>query len=315
MPLGDHAAHWANYLGELVRELPLHYPSWRKMPPEQKAGVVAKIGGQQGYWASLRIEPDLISRIKEAQKEDSEIWTRQDPKPFLKGNHGYERPRPEGAEGRAHYRYWGQLSVYVYFIITQIDLRQHMEPPDWTEINAGIQQHLKKAYNTDKAAFKAKHLVIDPTTGTYNVDKIRPARPENITASEQNLAKSTVISRQESRSLARLRDEMRQTSTTQEYPSLIDTFFEAHTVNGEFLQDEDQPQATTILSTLAHESTLNNLHKKVDSMMSLFKSDSKYLDMFSQLDSGGASGSGGCRDEKEGANHQDDEDKDGDGDT
>nr|GFD12892.1 retrotransposon protein, putative, Ty3-gypsy subclass [Tanacetum cinerariifolium] len=28
-----------------------------------------------GYWASLRIEPNLISRIKEAQKEDSEIWT------------------------------------------------------------------------------------------------------------------------------------------------------------------------------------------------------------------------------------------------
>nr|GFD50299.1 zinc finger, CCHC-type, retrotransposon Gag domain protein [Tanacetum cinerariifolium] len=26
-------------------------------------------------WASLRVEPDLISRIKEAQKEDSEIWT------------------------------------------------------------------------------------------------------------------------------------------------------------------------------------------------------------------------------------------------
>nr|GFC71774.1 reverse transcriptase [Tanacetum cinerariifolium] len=31
--------------------------------------------GQHGYWASLRVEPDLISRIKEAQKEDSEIWT------------------------------------------------------------------------------------------------------------------------------------------------------------------------------------------------------------------------------------------------
>nr|GFD55003.1 putative reverse transcriptase domain-containing protein [Tanacetum cinerariifolium] len=27
------------------------------------------------YWASLRVEPDLISRIKEAHKEDSEIWT------------------------------------------------------------------------------------------------------------------------------------------------------------------------------------------------------------------------------------------------
>ncbi|GJU48257.1 hypothetical protein Tco_1217812 [Tanacetum coccineum] len=30
----------------LVRELPLHYPSWRQMPPERKAGVVAKIGTQ-----------------------------------------------------------------------------------------------------------------------------------------------------------------------------------------------------------------------------------------------------------------------------
>nr|GFA85503.1 protein TOM three homolog 1-like [Tanacetum cinerariifolium] len=43
MPLGDHAAHWANYLGELFREFPLHYPSWRQMPPERKARVVAKI--------------------------------------------------------------------------------------------------------------------------------------------------------------------------------------------------------------------------------------------------------------------------------
>nr|GFA50079.1 retrotransposon protein, putative, Ty3-gypsy subclass [Tanacetum cinerariifolium] len=30
---------------------------------------------QHGYWASLRVEPDLISRIIKAQKEDSEIWT------------------------------------------------------------------------------------------------------------------------------------------------------------------------------------------------------------------------------------------------
>nr|GEY11336.1 hypothetical protein [Tanacetum cinerariifolium] len=44
MPLGDHAPHWANYLRELVREFPLHYPSWRQIPPERKAGVVAKIG-------------------------------------------------------------------------------------------------------------------------------------------------------------------------------------------------------------------------------------------------------------------------------
>nr|GFC22668.1 hypothetical protein [Tanacetum cinerariifolium] len=123
---------------------------------------------------------------------------------------------------------------------TQFNLRPHMESSDWTEINADIQQHLQKS--------------------TYNVEKIMRERPGNITASEwdkyiefwndprniaraaqnrQNRAKSTVISRQGSRSLVCLRDEMRQTSTTHEYPSLIDTFFVAHTVNGEFLRDED----------------------------------------------------------------------------
>nr|GFC41232.1 retrotransposon protein, putative, Ty3-gypsy subclass [Tanacetum cinerariifolium] len=45
-----------------------------------KANVVAdavsrKSGMIAGIKASLRVEPDLISRIKKAQKEDSEIWT------------------------------------------------------------------------------------------------------------------------------------------------------------------------------------------------------------------------------------------------
>nr|GFB41936.1 putative reverse transcriptase domain-containing protein [Tanacetum cinerariifolium] len=38
-------------------------------------GCVLMQHGKHGYWASLRVEPDLMSRIKEAQKEDSEIWT------------------------------------------------------------------------------------------------------------------------------------------------------------------------------------------------------------------------------------------------
>nr|GEZ71929.1 putative reverse transcriptase domain-containing protein [Tanacetum cinerariifolium] len=41
----------------------------------ERLGIELYVSGQHGYWASLRIEPDLISRIKEAQKEESEIWT------------------------------------------------------------------------------------------------------------------------------------------------------------------------------------------------------------------------------------------------
>nr|GFB77470.1 hypothetical protein [Tanacetum cinerariifolium] len=163
-----------------------------------------------------------------------------------------------------------------------------MESPDWTEINAGIQQHLQKAYNTNKVAFKAQHWVIDPTTGTYNVDKIRRERPENITASEwdnyiefwndlSNIARAAQNRQKPGKEHGHISTGIpMQTSTTQEYPSLIDTLFVAHTVNGEFLRDED---------------------RRI------------------YFESGGASGSGGCRDEEEGADHQFDEDEDGDGDT
>nr|GEV88632.1 ribonuclease H-like domain-containing protein [Tanacetum cinerariifolium] len=103
MPLSDHAAYWSSYIGEVIRGVPLYYPSWLKVLKEQKAVLITDIR-------------------------------------------------------------------------TQFDLRPHMESPDWTEINVGIQQHLQKAYNTNKAAFKAQHWGIDPTIGSYNVEKIRQAR-------------------------------------------------------------------------------------------------------------------------------------------
>nr|GFB60989.1 F-box domain, leucine-rich repeat domain, L domain-like protein [Tanacetum cinerariifolium] len=184
-------------------------------------------------------------------------------------------------------------------------------------------------------------------TGTYNVEKIRRERPENITASEwekyiefwndprniaraaqnrQNRAKSTVISRQGSRSLARLRDEMMQTSTTQEYPSLIDTFFVAHTVNGKFLRDEDrriyeEMRRLEAMGTYTDDE-INRLARG-EKQRGHIAGVGRVLpaqataspNMFLQFESGGASGSGRCRDEEEGADNQDDEDEDGDGDT
>nr|GEX26958.1 retrotransposable element Tf2 [Tanacetum cinerariifolium] len=41
----------------------------------ERLDIELYVRGQHGYWASLRVEPDLIYRIKEAQKEDSKIWT------------------------------------------------------------------------------------------------------------------------------------------------------------------------------------------------------------------------------------------------
>ncbi|GJT92645.1 F-box domain containing protein [Tanacetum coccineum] len=226
---------------------------------------------------------------------------------------------------------------------TQFDLRPHMESPDWTEIDAGIQQHLQKAYNTNKAAFKAQHWVIDPETGTYNVEKIRRARPEAITAEEwdkyiqfwndprnisraaqnrENRAKSTVISRQGSRSLARLRDEMRQSSATQEYPSLIDTFFVAHTVNGVFTRDEDRliyEEMRRLEATGTYtDDEINRLARRgkqrghIPGVGRVLPARATASPKF---ESGGANRSGGCGDDEESADDQEDEDGDGDGDN
>nr|GEW21126.1 hypothetical protein [Tanacetum cinerariifolium] len=105
---------------------------------------------------------------------------------------------------------------------------------------------------------------------------------------QQNRAKSTVISGQGSRSLARLRDEM--TLTTQEYPWLIDTFFMAHTVTGNSFgtrTDEDIRRLEAMGTYTDDE--INRLARGGSSEGTLpFKS-------------GGASGSGGCGDEEEGA--------------
>nr|GFD15484.1 retrotransposon protein, putative, Ty3-gypsy subclass [Tanacetum cinerariifolium] len=41
----------------------------------ERLGIELYVSGQHGYWASLRIKPGLISRIKEAQKEDNiPVW-------------------------------------------------------------------------------------------------------------------------------------------------------------------------------------------------------------------------------------------------
>ncbi|GJQ93666.1 hypothetical protein Tco_0004805 [Tanacetum coccineum] len=73
MPLGDHAAHWSNLLGEIVREFPMHYPAWGQfnLAPHM----------QSDHW------PDIYKGI---QQQLAKIYT--DNKSALKKEHWVAKP-------------------------------------------------------------------------------------------------------------------------------------------------------------------------------------------------------------------------------
>nr|GEY72634.1 hypothetical protein [Tanacetum cinerariifolium] len=188
MPLDDHAAHWANYLGELVRELSMHYPSWCQVLAERKAGVLAKIG---------------------------------------------------------------------------FDLKPHMESERWSI-------SIRASSSICKRSTMATSLL-----SRHNIGFKTP-RPGLMTWRESDVdAKSTVVCRQGSMSLAALRDHMMESFATRENPSLIQTFFQTHTIGEVFLRDKDR---------------------------------ALYLE--SQPEFGSGSESGGCGDDEPSDDEDDDEDED-----
>ncbi|GKC72614.1 hypothetical protein Tco_1118497 [Tanacetum coccineum] len=78
--------------------------------------------------------------------------------------------------------------------------------------------------------------VKNPDDETYDVEAIRSRRLANISAEDWDEQIRFGIPG----TLAALQDKQMQSSATQEYPSLIQTFFDTHTVGGVFLRDDDR---------------------------------------------------------------------------
>ncbi|GKA03847.1 hypothetical protein Tco_0676628 [Tanacetum coccineum] len=135
----------------------------------------------------------------------------------------------------------------------------------------------------------------------------------------QNRAKSKAFCRQGSRSLTVLRDMHMESSKTREYPSLIQTYFDTHTVDGVFAQDEARLQyeemlrlrdlgANTPTGFWGDEAGTSSLSTSLDARtptsMSM-RSDDRMSQLLTQLESqhevGGGSESGGGGDDEPGA--------------
>nr|GFA05721.1 hypothetical protein [Tanacetum cinerariifolium] len=67
MPLGDHAAHWSSYIGEVIRGVPLYYPSWLKV---QRSGRPRSLQEEiRRLEAMGTYTDDEISRLARGQKQ------------------------------------------------------------------------------------------------------------------------------------------------------------------------------------------------------------------------------------------------------
>nr|GEZ26468.1 F-box domain, leucine-rich repeat domain, L domain-like protein [Tanacetum cinerariifolium] len=89
-------------------------------------------------------------------------------------------------------------------------------------------------------------------------------------------------------------------------PSLIDIFFIAHTVDGVFTRDED-------LLIYEEMRRLEATGTYTDDEINRLARGGKQRRHIPEFESGGASGSGGCADDEESADDQEDEDGDGNG--
>ncbi|GJY27045.1 hypothetical protein Tco_0401771 [Tanacetum coccineum] len=134
---------------------------------------------------------------------------------------------PGGAEGGDRdQNYWGQfISISIYIADPVLDLyTHHMQAPALGKILM-------------RASTASPKVIWDAPNCIWNESqKSSPSR-----STRQNRAQSNTRLFAAGIPITCFpRDEMMESSETREYPSLIDTFFVTHTVNGVFIRDEDR---------------------------------------------------------------------------
>ncbi|GKA86090.1 F-box domain containing protein [Tanacetum coccineum] len=192
--------------------------------------------------------------------------------------------KAEGVKGGAHFKYWA----------------------------------LAKSLQHQQGFFQGQTLEGRPQIGTYDVEAIRQTRPEEITADEWDKDPGRWLRLEIDGQASVTKEEMKRLEATGEYTEdEINALARGGKLRGHIpgVGRVLPSRATSRPSMPAPDKSLKSMHRKVDFMMSLFRSDSKYSDMFKEFESGGASGSGGCGDDEEGGDDEDGEDEDDDGES
>ncbi|GKA73670.1 hypothetical protein Tco_0779972 [Tanacetum coccineum] len=125
--------------------------------------------------------------------------------------------------------------------------------PTIGKIKKGIEQHLAKIYTDNKSALKAEHWVPNPDDGTYDVEGVRSSPmqigmrnlpfgliPKTLPGMLKMLETGQRARSYSGRDPGHLLSSKICSSETREYPSLIQTYYDTHTVDSVFLRDEER---------------------------------------------------------------------------
>ncbi|GJS19987.1 hypothetical protein Tco_0448619 [Tanacetum coccineum] len=273
-PLGPHAAHWSNYIGEVVRSVPLYYPSWEKVPKERKAAIISEIG------VSYPFIPCLTSGctwIPPAGQRSTKASTSTCKKPTIP-TRLLSRPSIEMQTPPPGLTMWRRSGGHIPRRLQRLTSSYlDRDPGRWLAFEMRWQASDTRDYLS----------LIDTFWRTHTVDGVFPKDEDRRIYEMKRLEATGEYTEDEINALARggkLRGHI---------PGV-----------GRVLPS----RATSRPSMSAPvDKSLKSMHRKVDFMMSLFRSDNKYADMFKEFESGGASGSGGCGDDEESGDDEDDD--------
>ncbi|GJV10723.1 reverse transcriptase domain-containing protein [Tanacetum coccineum] len=302
MPLGDHAAHWANYLGELVRELPLHYPSWRQMSPERKAGVVAKIGTQ------FDLRPHM----------ESDRWPQ-----IYAGIQQHLQKIYNGKKAALKERYWVPEEDGTY----DLERLRRGRPSHISEVNWDAQlafwndpKNLARAAQNKQNRAKSKVMETSATREypslihtfflTHTVGGVF-LNPEDKALYDEMLRLQGLGSNTPT-GVPYTKDEIMAIVRGGKQRGHIPGV--GRVLPGQGTVIPPPSQSTHFADIARLKKREKRLTKQVNMFMRLFRSDDKFSQMLNQFESqpeyGGGSGSGGCGDDEPGDDEDDGEDED-----
>ncbi|GJS85188.1 F-box domain containing protein [Tanacetum coccineum] len=280
VPTGPYSTQWGNYFGEMIRGIPLYYPSWQKVPAGDKARLMATLG------TTYNLEPHMRS----------ERWPRIDG--YIQAQFGKTYNTNKATLKREHWIKDPETGAY------DLDQIRRGKPDEYTDdewekyINfwndpANAQRAETNRLNRSKSTVVSRHGSRSIPL-TRHLMKQASATQEEPSEIDTFYRLHTVNGVFQDPEALRMYDRMRELEATGEHTTAeINAMVRGGKLRGHI------PGVGPVLpgyvrSRLSYSAPVDRSND-VDFMMSLMRSDDRFADAFARYDSGGASGSGGSR--------------------